>query len=154
VERKRLHGLAPRIRAQMALESGIYGSSSTAATYERLARIARRVLDSGFPVIVDATFLHRSQRRVFRALARRAGARFVIVRCEAPPAALRARLVAREGTGDASDATPAVLERQLAICEGFTAAESGAAVLCDTLDRRRIADAYAAVEARLGEAAL
>ena len=149
VERKRLHGLASRVRARASLESGIYAERSTATTYERLARIARCILDSGFPIIVDATFLQRSQRRAFRDLARRAGARFVIVRCEAPVDALRARLAAREGTGDASDATPAVLDRQLAIREGFTPAEADAAVDCDTLDRRKIAEALSAVEARL-----
>jgi predicted kinase len=149
VERKRLHGLASRVRARAALESGIYASRSTATTYERLARIARSVVHGGLPVIVDATFLHRSQRRAFRDLARRVGARFVIVRCEAPLAALRARLEAREGTGDASDATAAVLDRQLEIREGFTRAETEAAVDCDTLDRRKIAEAYAEVERRL-----
>jgi hypothetical protein len=42
-----------------------------------------------------------------------------------------------------------LLERQLAAREGFTPAEAEAAVTCDTRDRRKIAAAFASVEARL-----
>ena len=147
VERKRLHGIEPMTPADAAVDAGIYTPQATAATYERLARLARSVLASGFPVIVDATFLRRSQRSAFRDLAAREGARFVIVRNEAPFAALHARLAAR--AQDASDATAAVLERQRASEEGFTPAEAGAVVVCQTLDRKKCAAALAEVAARL-----
>jgi uncharacterized protein len=149
VERKRMHRIPAQAPAQAAVGSGIYTQQASAATYERLARLARSIVASGFAVIVDATFLRRAERRTFRDLARRIGARFVIARCEAPLAALRARLEARAGTHDASDATSALLEHQLAVREGFTPAEAEAAVTCDTLDRRRIAGAFAVVQARL-----
>ena len=149
VERKRMHGIRANTPAQAGIGGGIYTLQATAATYERLARLARCVLQNGFSVIVDATFLRRLERNAFRDLARRIGARFVIARCEAPLAALRARLLAREGERDASDATPAVLERQLANREGFMQAEAEAAVTCDTLDRRKVAQALADVETRL-----
>jgi aminoglycoside phosphotransferase family enzyme/predicted kinase len=149
VERKRMHGIHVEARAQTAIGTGIYTLQATAATYERLTRLARSVLLGGFPVIVDATFLRRSERQTFRDLARRIGARFVIARCEAPLPALRARLLAREGEHDASDATPAVLERQLTNREGFMPAEAEAAVTCDTLDRRKVAQALVDVENRL-----
>jgi aminoglycoside phosphotransferase family enzyme/predicted kinase len=151
VERKRLHGLAAQDRAASAVGAGIYAFPATVATYERLAQLARAVLASGFPVIVDATFLRRSERRVFRDLARRIGVRFVIVRCEAPLVALRARLLARAARQDASDATPAVLERQLANREGFSPAEAVAAVTCDTRQGESLAGAMAEVEARLAD---
>jgi aminoglycoside phosphotransferase family enzyme/predicted kinase len=151
VERKRLHGLAAQARVATAVGAGIYSFPATVATYERLAQLARAVLASGFPVIVDATFLRRSERRVFRDLARRIGVRFVIVRCEAPLVALRARLLARAARQDASDATPAVLERQLANREGFSPAEALAAVTCDTRQGESLAGAMAEVEARLAD---
>ena len=149
VERKRLHGIAAQTRARAALGAGIYAPDATAATYERLAHLARSIVASGFPVVVDATFLRRSERRAFRDLARRIGVRFVIVRCEAPLVALRARLLERESMRDASDATPAVLERQLANREGFTPAEAAAAVTCDTREGHSLAGSFAEVEARL-----
>ena len=147
VERKRLHGIEPMTRAAAEVDAGIYAPQATAATYERICQLARSVLASGFPVIVDATFLRRSQRSAFRALAGRMGARFVILRSEAPFEALRARLAAR--AQDASDATPAVLERQRASEEGFTRAEAGAVVVCETLERDKCAAALAEVAARL-----
>jgi aminoglycoside phosphotransferase family enzyme/predicted kinase len=149
VERKRMHGMSAEARGQAAIGTGIYTLQASAATYERLARLARAVLLSGFPVIIDATFLRRGERDAFRDLARRTRARFVIARCEAPLPALRARLLAREGGHDASDATPAVLERQLAVREGFTPAEAEAGITCHTLERDGLAGALAKVEARL-----
>jgi aminoglycoside phosphotransferase family enzyme/predicted kinase len=149
VERKRLHGIAPHSSAAAGSGAGIYAPQASAATYERLAQLARSILASGHPAVVDATFLRRAERRVFRELARRAGARFVIVRCEAPLGALQARLLARAGMRDASDATPAVLERQLAIREGFAPAEAEAGVTCDTLERTSVARTLTEVETRL-----
>jgi uncharacterized protein len=147
VERKRLHTIRPQERAGTSIDAGIYASPATAATYERMAQLARAILPEGFPVIADATFLRRAQRNAFRDLARRKGARCVIVRCEAPVDALRTRLLER--VQDASDATPAVLERQLQSREGFTPAEIERAVVCDTTDRCKCASALAEVEARL-----
>jgi len=149
VERKRMYGIRSEARSQAAIGAGIYTLQASAATYERLARLARAVLLSGFPVIIDATFLRRGERDAFRDLARRIRARFVITRCEAPLPALHARLLAREGGHDASDATPAVLERQLAVREGFTPAEAEAGITCHTLERDSLAGALAKVEARL-----
>jgi aminoglycoside phosphotransferase family enzyme/predicted kinase len=147
VERKRLHGIEPMTRADAAVDAGIYAPQATAATYERLAQLARSVLASGFPVIADATFLRRAQRSAFRDLAGSMGARFVIVRSEAPLDALRARLIAR--APDASDATAAVLDRQRASEEGFTRAEAGAVVVCETLERKKCAATLAGLAARL-----
>ncbi|MGB7542844.1 MAG: AAA family ATPase, partial [Burkholderiales bacterium] len=81
VERKRLHGLAAAARTDSAAGAGIYGSEATRATYERLAVLARAMLPSGFPVIVDATFLRHSERQTLREVAHAAGAGFVILAC-------------------------------------------------------------------------
>lgn len=124
VERKRLFGLAPDARTDSPIDSGIYSAAATAATFERLAGIAETILDAGFPAIVDAAFLKRSERDRFRAIAERRGLPFAILACEAPVETLRERIRARAAAGrDASEADLAVLARQLATADPLTPAE-------------------------------
>ena len=111
VERKRLFGLAPQDRSGSTLDGGIYTAEATARTYARLRALARGLLAAGWPVIVDAAFLRREERASFRALADEFGVGFGILLAEAPAEELRRRLAAR--SGDASEATVAVLEKQL-----------------------------------------
>lgn len=114
VERKRLHGLAPAQRGDGAIDEGLYGSAATDATYQRLRELAQIIVDAGYGVIIDATFLKRAQRDIFRALAKRAGIPFAIIDFVASECALRDRVAARSRQGDdASDADMAVLEHQL-----------------------------------------
>jgi aminoglycoside phosphotransferase family enzyme/predicted kinase len=112
VERKRLFGLAPQDKSGSALDKGIYTVEATTRTYARLYTLARDLLVEGWPVIVDAAFLRREERATFRALATELGVSFRILATAAPAAELRRRLMAR--SGDASEATVAVLEKQLA----------------------------------------
>jgi hypothetical protein len=118
VERKRLFGLDAAARTASAVGSGIYGSEATHRAYARLAELARVVLDAGWPVIVDATFLHDAERAAFRSLGRELTVPMVIVSCTAPDAELRARIVGRERLGtDASEAGLEVLAHQRAASE-------------------------------------
>ena len=153
VERKRLAGLAATERSGAALATGIYAGDMTARTYARLAALARTVVAAGYPVIVDATFLARAQRDAFRLLAAELGVPFAILAPRAPAAVMRARVAARDAAGtDASEATPAVLERQLEMAEPLGPEELAAAV---TLDAGGPVDAdalAAAVAARLDAA--
>ena len=112
VERKRLFGLAPGDASGSALDGGIYTAEATTRTYARLHELAGELLAAGWPVIVDAAFLKRAERDSFRALAAQFGVGFSILATDAPVDELRRRLLAR--TGDASEATVAVLEKQLA----------------------------------------
>jgi hypothetical protein len=114
VERKRLAGLAARASSGSAFGAGLYAPEMTVRTYDRLHQVASIVIGAGYPVLVDAAMLKRHERDALRALAARLRVPFECVWCEAPPATLRARIRAREAQGrDASEATPAVLERQL-----------------------------------------
>lgn len=114
VERKRLFGFAADARTLSSLDSGLYNQDANARTYRHLALLAETVVDAGFPALVDATFLHREQRDVFRALADRMHVPFVIFDCSAPADVLRERVSTRlAGARDASEATIDVLERQL-----------------------------------------
>jgi hypothetical protein len=116
VERKRLFGLA----ADADSGGAIYGRQATHDTYARLAALAGQTMTDGWSVIVDAAFLKRAERDEFRRLA--AGRPFSIVACEAPAGELRRRLLAR--AGDASEATAAVLDKQLDWLEPLGADEA------------------------------
>jgi len=110
VERKRLHGLG-MLEDSRARGLDLYGSDTTARTYAQLFSLARIALQAGYPVILDAAFPHRSERDQAHALARNLGVPFSIVHCEAPLPVLRQRLLSRRG--DASEATPVVLDQLL-----------------------------------------
>ncbi len=114
-ERKRLF---PDADATGALNSGLYGADATAATYARLLDLSRALLAAGHSVIVDATFLKRSQRQPFQALAAANQIPCLIVSCTAPPETLRHRIAERAARGsDVSDANATVLDYQLAHSE-------------------------------------
>ena len=57
VERKRLHGLTPQSRSGSALNAGLYSRAETERTYSEVARLTRTVASTGYPVVVDGTFL-------------------------------------------------------------------------------------------------
>jgi predicted kinase len=112
---------------------GAYDAASSERTYECLAEVARTALAHGFDTIVDATFLKRTERAAFGRLAADVGARFAILDCFAPEAELRRRIAVRTAQNrDASEATTAVLDRQLETAEPLTAAELSATVRADT----------------------
>ncbi|MDD5249097.1 MAG: AAA family ATPase [Rhodocyclaceae bacterium] len=121
VERKRLFGLGAQDRSASPLDGGIYTPQAHAATYRRLEELAQLALHEGWSVIVDAAFLKRAERDAFRRLAANNDVPFAILACAAPVAELRRRVGARRG--DASEATLAVLERQLAGIEPLAADE-------------------------------
>lgn len=132
VERKRLQGLAPLARSGSVLSAGLYTADLTRATYQRLLDLARVCVNAGNPVIVDATFLHRWQRELFRREASLRKIPFKILDVIAPEATLRARVAARQAANsDASEAGPEVLSHQLAHREALDLEESSSALRID-----------------------
>lgn len=124
VERKRLAGLEPHAASGSDVQGGLYTQDMTERTYARLAELARRIIESGFSVCVDATFLDGRLRERFHALAATLGAPFTILDLVAPDAVLRERTARRAAArDDPSEATGAVLDRQLATEEPLTPAE-------------------------------
>lgn len=124
VERKRMHGLASSGRSDSGLGAALYAPDATAATYYRLLVLARTLLTAGYTVVVDATFLKHRHRWLFHQLAQEFAVPFAIADIYAPVDELRRRVNQRADQGrDASEATSAVLERQLASQEPFTADE-------------------------------
>lgn len=124
VERKRLFGLPAQARSQDHVPGGIYTAEATQRTYAHLMDGAAKLLQAGWPVILDAAFLRRAERVACRALADQHGARFRILHCEAPPAVLQQRLAHRAAQGqDPSEADAGVLAQQQAWAEPLTADE-------------------------------
>ncbi len=133
VERKRLFGLDADARSGSTLGGGLYSAQATARTYLRLAELARAVVEAGYAVLVDATFLKRAQRAAFAELARTLGVPFAILAFDAPVEVLRARVRQRAAAGtDASEANVAVLETQLRAREPFEEQELACVVPIDT----------------------
>lgn len=114
VERKRLHGLQA-LADSRAAGVAIYTPEATQRTYERLFALARVALRAGFPVVIDAAFLRRTERATARAVATGLGVPFGILDCQAPPQVLGNRLAQRRG--DASEADSQVLAMLTAAAE-------------------------------------
>jgi aminoglycoside phosphotransferase family enzyme/predicted kinase len=137
VERKRLAGLPVLERPDAAQAALLYGEAMNARTYERLFALADMLLAAGLPVVLDAAFLRRAERDALRALGARHGARTTVLACEAPAAVLRARVAQRQARADdPSDATVAVLERQLATREPIGDDEAACRIDTDAPDGR------------------
>ncbi len=113
VERKRLAGLAPTQSSHSTLGAGLYAAAMNDATCGRLLEAATAVVEGGWPVILDATFLRQAGRAAARRRAAELGAAFVILHFTAAPDELRDRVRQRAAQGrDASEADEAVLARQ------------------------------------------
>ncbi|HLZ68231.1 MAG TPA: AAA family ATPase [Aliidongia sp.] len=106
--RKHFLGVAETTR----LPEEAYGPAASAAVYARLDEMAAATLASGCSVILDAVFARPDERQAVAELARSAQVSFHGVWLTAAPATLEARVTGR--SGDASDATAAVVRRQVA----------------------------------------
>lgn len=105
--RKRLLGAEPLTR----LGADAYTAETDDAVYDELMDLAARALAAGRAVILDATFQDPVRRQQAEAVGRAAGVGLHGIWLEASPRRLYERLDAR--AGDPSDATAAVLARQL-----------------------------------------
>ena len=106
VERKRQAGVALEER----LPAGSYSPGASAKVYAAIIARAERVLRAGHSVVLDAVFAREDERAAVEALAVKVGVPFEGIWLDVPKEVAQARVAAR--TGDASDATPAIVERQ------------------------------------------
>jgi predicted kinase len=112
VIRKRLFGLDPEAR----LSEQAYAAEATARVYAALREKAEAALAAGYCAIIDAVALRPEERQSFAAVAQKAAVPFTGIWLDAPVAALSTRVAARRG--DASDATPEIVERQSRVDAG------------------------------------
>jgi aminoglycoside phosphotransferase family enzyme/predicted kinase len=150
IERKRLAGLSPLADSGSGgVGSGLYAPAFNRQTFAKLADLASGLLADGFPVVVDATFLKRSDRDEFRALAERLRVPFLILDFPAEEATCRERIRLRSRTrSDASEATEAVLDHQLGMQEPLAEEERALAVSFPSDRYEAIEEAVAAIKAR------
>lgn len=106
--RKRLMNLPPT----RTLPPEAYTAQSQALAYDTMLDNARALLKAGRAVVLDATFIEPVLRARAEALAAECGAPFHGAWMDAPLEVLEARVAGR--TGDASDATVAVMRDQAA----------------------------------------
>lgn len=106
VERKRQAGVALEAR----MPEGSYTPDASAKVYASFLARAERVLRSGHSVVIDAVFAKAEERAAAEALAQKVGVPFQGIWLDVPKDVAQERVAARKG--DASDATPEVVERQ------------------------------------------
>lgn len=129
VERKRLFGLRAEERSGSARDAGIYTAGASELTYQHMLELAADMIEAEHSVLIDATFLGRSQRAPFIALARRHDVAIKVLHVTCDEAKLRDRVRKRQTEGlDASEADEAVLTEQLRRVE-LPSAEEGATVI-------------------------
>jgi aminoglycoside phosphotransferase family enzyme/predicted kinase len=132
VERKRLAGLDALARSGSGVGQNLYAADATRRTYTHLAKLAGKLLDAGWPVIVDATFTARWQRDLLREQAQARGVVFHILDFQVPVAILRERIIQRAHEGsDASEAGLDVLQHQIDTEEALAADEQADIVKID-----------------------
>ena len=148
LERKRLAGIGATASAAAAVRQGIYSAEFSHRTYSRVADCAEYCLSAGLNVIVDAAFLEAADREIFRTLARHMGAGFLIVSCQADSISLAAHILERSARrDDTSDATLAVLDKQLREIQPFEASEQECVIPIEVTEPdavQRVADAIRA----------
>ena len=133
VERKRLYGLKDFEKSNSAQGQGIYTEQATNASFERLECLASEVIASGFPCIIDATFITSSLRDQFFRLAEKLGVPFRILDCRASDEEIRRRLALREEAGkDVSEAGIEIMETQLGRRDPLSTEEMKYTVAIDT----------------------
>jgi hypothetical protein len=133
VERKRLYGLGAADSSGSGVNSGIYTQDATLGTYQHMEDLSKRILQAGYKLIVDASFLMQWQRDVFIRLATDYRVPFLILSFGAAMPTLRQRIVDRKSAkSDASEADLQVLQHQLSIQESLNSKERSRALIIDT----------------------
>jgi aminoglycoside phosphotransferase family enzyme/predicted kinase len=123
VERSRIPGVDPHQ----------YDLATSELVYARLRSLAADVIDAGFPVIVDACHLKRSERAACVQVAQAHGLPWLVVDVRASVQVMRERIAHRRAAGaDPSEADENVLAMQLASDEPLVAAELAYTIAVDT----------------------
>jgi aminoglycoside phosphotransferase family enzyme/predicted kinase len=94
--RKQLMGRRPTNSLRSEAWSGAYAPKMTDLVYEELWRLARTIVRSGRPVVIDASFRTEAMRDAARNVAKAYGVPFLFVECVAPRKLTLERLAARE----------------------------------------------------------
>ena len=147
IERKRLYGFAPQASTNSEAGGGIYNAEASRLTYQHLANTAHAILNEGFSVIVDATFLKQTQRAGFIELAAKTHASLLILDFKASQQTLIERIDSRQQQGtDPSEATPEILQRQIDTNEPLTEPEQNMTITVDTESESAFEKLFSAIQ--------
>jgi hypothetical protein len=131
------------------VQTGIYTADAGQQTYERLAGLARWLIEGGFTAIVDAAFLKHNERERFRLLAGQLGVSFVLLDFSTDDETLRMRIRERQSFAmDPSEAGIDVLEAQLRSQEPLDSNEREHAFEVETSREPSVADLAARIAAK------
>lgn len=97
--RKQMVGVPPESPVRHAFGEGLYDRQSTEATYTELLRQAENKLLKGSSVVIDASFMHKSQRTPFAMLSKRCAVPLIILHITCNEAENKRRLQERESAG-------------------------------------------------------
>ncbi len=145
VERKRLFG-----PGQPDDADALYSEDRSQQTYNHLGVLATQVLAAGYPVVIDATYLKRPQRRAVQSLIEEQCAPYVIIHCQAPLDTIERWIAERAEKGDdPSDATIEVVKRQLASLEPLSTEEQQHCLIVQTDEEDSMAQLVEALGKRI-----
>ncbi len=113
--RKHMVGARPTDKLYDGAFRGAYDPAFTVRVYDEVYRRAGRVLESGRPVVLDASFRTPKMRDRAKQLALTRGVPFTMIECTTPLETSRARLVERARRG------PSVSDGRLEIFDDFVA---------------------------------
>ncbi|MET0007626.1 MAG: AAA family ATPase, partial [Candidatus Thiodiazotropha sp. 6PLUC4] len=131
VERKRLFPDAEKSNADG--NHTRYSGQATQITYAHLCAMARRLLQSGFSVTIDAACLKQWQREIFIQMAESLQVPVLILECKVRQEVLEKRILSRKQLGvDASEADLDVLSLQQRSIEPLTEKERLHTLVVDT----------------------
>jgi len=113
VERKRLFGLFDGSQGSL-LKGDMYALEATRATYQRLLDLTKSIIEDGYSVIVDATFIQLKQRQMFYQAFDKIDIPIIIIDLQVEKRELRERVRKRSNDqNNISDADVSVLEQQV-----------------------------------------
>jgi predicted kinase len=112
VERKRLFGLFDGSQVSL-LKGDMYAPEATRVTYKRLLDLTKSIIEDGYSVIVDATFLQLNERQMFYQAFDKIDVPTIILDLQVENNELRERVLKRSNDqNNISDADVSVLEQQ------------------------------------------
>ena len=129
VEKERLHTQSPATspaRDSQEASPARYSQEVSEATYARLTAEAKAILEAGYSVFADATYLKKWQRKMLFDMARELGTHVEVIDFDVSHEILRQRILDRHN--DLSEATTEVLESQIQSQERLTEDEQVAII--------------------------
>lgn len=150
VERKRLHKLSPQQPSVSGINNNLYSQASSDKTYQSLLQLAVEILDAGYNVIVDATFLQHKHRMMFSQQANQLQVPFLIINTLANKQTLLHRIKDRANQPDnVSEANQTVLENQLDSIQVLSDEEIKSSIAIDSKQNTQLSKLWKLLDVRI-----